>query len=197
MKHNRTAAITGGLHTGKSTVSRFFKELGSFVIDADKIARELVQPGTAVWARVVAHFGSSVLLPSGQIDRARLRNIIFNDTTERLALNNIMHPPIMDEIREREARIRAANEEVLLIVDAPLLIEVGLHREYSDIIVVCASEAFQLARLMQEPGISIAFARKQIAAQMPLSEKVALATYIINNDSNKRKFRRHVSVFLK
>lgn len=172
--------LTGGICTGKSTVSRMLAELGARIIDSDAIAHEIQAPGQAAHAAIVREFGTGILDEVGWIDRRKLGALAFGDPGRRAALERIMHPAI---IAESDRRVHAALAEgcQLVVVDAALLVEVGRHRKFPRLIVVAAAEAEQLRRLRTRNGLSELEARQRLTAQMPLSEKRRHAHYVVEN----------------
>ncbi|MFX3623949.1 MAG: dephospho-CoA kinase [Ectobacillus sp.] len=173
--------LTGGIASGKSTVSAMFKELDIPVIDADIIAREVVEPGREAYRQIVEKFGTEILLKNGAFDRARLGNIIFHDEEKRLLLNNIVHPAVRAEMnRQKELQLKAGKEAVVL--DIPLLFESKLASLVDKILLVYVDEKTQLIRLMKRNTLTEEEAKARIASQMPLSEKIALADETINNN---------------
>lgn len=192
MKHPKTAALTGGIASGKSTVSRMFQKLGAYIIDADIVARQVVEPGLPAWKDIVAHFGQDILLDDGCIHREKLGAIVFNQPEARRILEQIIHPRVIDDIDRQEQQIRNTDQERVILVDVPLLIEASMHTNYLTILVVYVSEEVQLERLMARDALSEQVARQRIAAQMPLNEKVKYATHIINNSGTNEQTRKQV-----
>lgn len=173
--------LTGGIGSGKSEVTRLLAERGAVVVDADVVAREVVEPGSPGLARVVAEFGPEVLRPDGSLDRARLGALVFAVPERLAALNAIVHPLI----GQRTAELIAAAEQAgvrILVHDVPLLVESGLAQAYPVVVVVAAEPATQLDRLVRLRGMSEEEARQRIAAQAPLADKLAVATHVIAND---------------
>jgi dephospho-CoA kinase len=181
--------LTGGIGSGKSEVTRRLAALGAVVIDADLIAREVVEPGTPGLADVVGEFGPNVLRPDGSLDRDRLGAIVFADPAARTRLNAIVHPLVGAATTERFA---AAPADAIVVHDVPLLVEVGLARAYDAVIVVAASPETQLDRLVRHRGMPESDARARIAAQAPLAEKIAIADYVISNDGYLSDLDRQV-----
>lgn len=173
--------LTGGIATGKSTVSRYLQERGAWIVDADRIAHEVVEPGEEGLQQVVAHFGSAVLLPDGRLNRQRLGHLVFSDAVKRKALEQILHPLIRARMWAEVERARTANSP-WIVLDVPLLIENGLYQEVDAVILVVVSQETQLARLMERDHVSEEEAKRRIAAQMPLDEKRHYAHFIIDND---------------
>jgi dephospho-CoA kinase len=172
--------LTGNIAVGKSCASTHFTRLGAFVIDADRIAHKLFDCGTPTYRRVVEAFGTEILREDETIDRRRLGDIVFASEEKRLLLNGIVHPAVYDAIA---SKIVARESEVpggVIIVDAALLVETGGYREYDRLIVVACDSVQQLKRLMARDNLSEEAAKARIAAQMPMSEKIRLADYVID-----------------
>jgi dephospho-CoA kinase len=130
------AGLTGGIASGKSTVSGFLAEAGARIIDADTIAREVVEPGTPAHDELIAFFGRGILLADGKIDRQRLGDIIFNDSAKKAHLNGIIHPRVYRRIEEMIAEIASQTPDAVVILDIPLLLEAGMKRNLAEVIVV-------------------------------------------------------------
>jgi dephospho-CoA kinase len=171
--------LTGGIGAGKSEVARRLAELGAVVIDSDRIAREVVAPGTPGLAAVVAEFGEAVLLPDGSLDRPGLGRIVFGSPERLAALNAIVHPLVGDRAAELTA---AAGEDAVLVNDVPLLAENDLAKLYDLVVVVDAAEATQLDRLVRLRGMAEADARARMAAQASREQRLAVADVVIDND---------------
>ena len=177
----RTVGLTGGIGSGKSAVSRLLQSYGAVVVDADLIAREVVEVGTPGLAAVVAAFGREVLQPDGSLDRPALGRLVFADSTALATLNAITHPRIAERTTALFREAAEAGAEVL-VHDVALLVEHGLTRHYDAVVVVAASPATQLDRLVRLRGMAEDDARARIAAQAPLEDKLAVATHVIRND---------------
>ena len=171
--------LTGSIAVGKSYVCEILSELGAFVLDADQTAREVVAPGTLGWQLIVERFGSNILLPNNEIDRAKLGAIVFADETKRQLLNSIVHPLVV-ETQNDWLRQRAAENAGVAVIDAALMIESGGYRRFDKIIVVWCDALIQLQRLMTRNNLSEAEALKRINAQMPQEEKKRYADYTID-----------------
>jgi dephospho-CoA kinase len=183
------AGLTGGIASGKSTVCGVLAEAGARVIDADRIAREAARRGSAVHAAIVAHFGRGILLPDGEIDRRRLGEIVFNDSVEKRVLEGFIHPWVRAETARRTECIRCEDPNAMVILDVPLLFESGMHQGLEEVIVVYAPEAAQLARLMARDRLTPAEALARIRSQMPIDQKKALATQVIDNSGSRESTR--------
>lgn len=175
--------LTGGIASGKSTVSRYLAKLGAIILDADQIAREIVAPGKPALQEIVKEFGEDVLLPDGSLDRARLGKLVFADKAKRDRLNQITHPKIFAEIRERIARLRESYDCLhrVVVIDAPLLIEAGFVPLVESVWLVAVDEETQIKRLMERDGYSREEAEARLKSQMPLEQKLAYADQIIQN----------------
>jgi dephospho-CoA kinase len=175
----RVVGLTGGIASGKSTAARTLAELGARIVDADRVARDIVAPGQPALADIVRAFGREMLLPDGTLDRKRLGAVIFADADKRHTLNAITHPRIA---AETQARLRALAAEGLpvAIYEAALLVENGVHKALDGLIAVVCDEATQLARLIGRDGYVEADARARIAAQAPISDKIAAATWVVD-----------------
>jgi dephospho-CoA kinase len=176
--------LTGGIASGKSTVSRQLAELGCHVIDADVLAREVVAPGEPALAALVEAFGREVLQPDGRLDRVRVGALVFADAAKRKRLEAITHPAIGARRQAKLDELAARGFDGIVVQDAALLIEVGGHARVDRLIVVYAEPAVQRERLMRRDGVDGAEADRRIASQMPLAEKAALAHYVIDNSDS-------------
>lgn len=173
--------LTGGIATGKSTVSKMFRELGAPIVDADRIARLVVEPDQPAWHDLVAHFGGEIVLPDRTINRPKLAGIVFSDASERDKLNSIVHPRVREESACQVAEYLREDPKRPVIQDVPLLIETGLYKQMDKVILVYADAATQLERLTERDQMSEEEARKRIAAQMPIEEKRSYADFLIDN----------------
>lgn len=176
--------LTGGLASGKSTVAARLRARGVPVIDADQLAREVVAPGTPGLAAVVEAFGPSVLLPDGALDRPALAARVFSDPDQRRRLNAIVHPLVGAASAARIAELEARGEP-LACYEAPLLVENGIADGFRPLIVVAVPEHVQLTRAMARDASTAEQARARIAAQLPLSAKVAAADHVIDNGGSR------------
>ncbi|MGW2324628.1 dephospho-CoA kinase [Streptomyces sp. NPDC001700] len=171
--------LTGGIGAGKSEVSRILVSYGAVLIDSDRIAREVVEPGTPGLAAVVDEFGPGVLTADGRLDRPKLGGIVFNDPERLRALNAIVHPLVRDRSAELQA---AAGPEAVVVHDVPLLAENGLGSLYDLVLVVDATPETQLDRLVRQRGMTEDEARARMAAQATREERLAVADVVIDND---------------
>lgn len=172
--------LTGGIASGKSTVGRMLRDLGAPVVDADVLARVVVEPGRPAYDDIVREFGREVLLEDGTIDRKRLGEIVFSDAHRRKLLGAITHPRIAQASQEEIARHGAAGARVV-IYEAALLVENGLHRALDGLIVVSATPEQQVQRAVARDGISEEQARARVASQLPLARKLEVATHVVDN----------------
>lgn len=176
--------LTGGIASGKSTISAIFKEAGAIIIDADLIARQVVAPGLPAWRSIKAVFGDRVLGPDGAINRVVLGEMVFNDRQLRKQLEGIIHPQVRIRIDYAVDRLRRSDAHAVVIQDIPLLLEAGMTDGLSEIIVVYTTMEIQLKRLMKRDNLKMDAARKRINAQMPLAEKRRRATLVIDNSGD-------------
>jgi dephospho-CoA kinase len=180
--------LTGGIGAGKSEVSRMLDAHGAVIVDADKIAREVVEPGTPGLAAVVAEFGEEILAPDGTLDRPRLGSLVFADTQRLAALNAIVHPLVGErsaELERQAAEKEGESEEgdgAVIVHDVPLLTENGLAPLYDLVLVVDASPQSQLERLVRVRGMTKEDATARMAAQATREERLAVADIVIEND---------------
>ncbi|MGW6154816.1 dephospho-CoA kinase [Streptomyces sp. NPDC055144] len=181
--------LTGGIGAGKSEVSRLLVERGAVLIDADRIAREVVEPGTPGLAAVVEAFGSDVLAPDGSLDRPALGSIVFADADRLAVLNSIVHPLVGARSAELEA---AATGDSVVVLDVPLLAENGLAPLYDVVVVVDASPETQLDRLVRLRGMSEEDARARMAAQATRDKRLDIADIVIDNDVPLDELHRRV-----
>jgi len=186
----RVVGLTGGIASGKSTVSAMFRELGAEVIDADEVARDVVEPGTAGLLELARRF-PGVVDASGRLDRAELGRRIFADPAERRALEGILHPRIREEVARRMEALARAGVTVVLY-DAALLIENGLHRGMDGVVLVSVPESVQRSRLAARDGLEEAAISARLAAQLPLADKRASATWVVDNGGTLDETRAQV-----
>jgi dephospho-CoA kinase len=181
--------LTGGIASGKTTVSAMLAERGAEVIDADHIARQVVMPGTPAWCKIRDHFGPGVLHPDGQLDRQALADIVFADKSKLALLNEITHPAIFARIADRlEAH---HGQDVVVVLDAALLIEAGLAEGVDVVVVVHSPREIQVERLAAK-GVGAADARNRIAAQLEPEKRLARADIVIDNGGSLEDLGRQV-----
>jgi dephospho-CoA kinase len=187
----RVFGLTGGIGSGKSTAAQRLRGLGLAVVNADQLARLAVVPGSPGLAQIVMHFGTGVLTAAGELDRARLAECVFSDADARQALDAIIHP-VVRELAAAQFRELSERGELLACYEVPLLYEVGLERALSPVVVVSAPPALIRARLAARDGLSKEQIEARIAAQMPLTEKVRRADYVIENDGSVAQLEARV-----
>ncbi|RLB97649.1 MAG: dephospho-CoA kinase [Deltaproteobacteria bacterium] len=188
----KIVGLTGGIASGKSTVSRLLAEAGARIIDADVLARQAVEPGQPAFAAVVEHFGSGVLKSDGTIDRDQLAAEVFADPGQKARLERIIHPAVAHAMAARLAEIEATAPESTVVLDVPLLFEAGMDAGLDLVVVVDAPEAVQLERLMKRSGLSRADALARIRSQMPMAEKRRRADVVIDNSGSLASTRSQV-----
>jgi len=173
--------LTGGIATGKSTVSEILRQLGGEIIDADRLARDVVEPEQPAWKQIVAEFGRGVVTAEGALDRKKLGAIVFADPERRKRLEAITHPAIRARFQARLDELAAQGFAGIVVFDAPVMIESGNYKNMDRLVVVVTDDATQAARLQERDGTDEAEGRRKIASQMPLAEKAKLADYVIDN----------------
>ena len=176
-----TIGLTGGIASGKSTVGGFFRALGAALVDADQVARDVVAPGSDGFVAVVDAFGARMVGEDGQLDRAKLGALVFEDAESRKKLNAITHPRIAAESQRRIASY-AGSGVPYVVYEAALLVENGMAKAFAALVVVAVSPERQLARLMARDGSTEGAARARIDSQLSLEEKVAMGDYVIRNE---------------
>ncbi|NVJ26300.1 MULTISPECIES: dephospho-CoA kinase [Myxococcus] len=182
--------LTGGISSGKSTVTRMLRELGAEVLDADVLAREVVEPGTPGLAAIAERF-PGVVGADGRLDRARLGARVFGNDAERAALNAITHPLVREAFVEKVQALEARGVE-RVIYDVPLLVEAGMHEWMEGVALVWVPRDLQKARLMARDGLDATAAEARLAAQLPLDDKRAHATWVIDNSRDLSSTREQV-----
>lgn len=188
----KVLGLTGNIASGKSTVARMLADMGARIIDADLIAREVVEPEKPAWIDIVKKFGPEILSPDGTIDRRRLGEVVFADEGKRRLLMDITHPRIKEAVRERLSEYRKENVPVV-VIEAALIVESGGLREFLDgLIVVTADEEAQIERLIKRSGYTREEALARIGSQMPAGEKALHADYLIDNSGTEEETEARV-----
>ena len=183
------AGLTGGIATGKSTVSGYLVQLGATVLDADKIAHTVYRKGLPAWQEIVDHFGKTVLLPGGEIDRQKLGQMVFHQPDVLKQLNTIVHPHVKQEMDRLLQRVAVKTPGTVAILDVPLLFETGMNKGLAEVIVVYTPQEIQLKRLIERDGLNRKNATARINAQMSIEEKKQLATLVIDNSGSLSETR--------
>ena len=186
-------ALTGGIGTGKSYVVGRLRGRAVPTVDADQLARAAVQPDRPACARLRARFGPDAFSADGTLDRVRLGRLVFADATARAALEAIVHPPVREAIDTWFRRCRACTEAPFAVADIPLLFETGRADAFDRVVVVACDPALQLQRVMSRDGLAAADARRRIAAQLPIGEKVARADAVVRTDGSFEETDRQVA----
>ena len=187
--------LTGGIASGKSTVSGFFARCGAVVVDADAIAHRVMARGMPAWQAVVDHFGEAILDGRGGIDRERLGEVVFNDVRQKERLEVIVHPFVFEAMAREVAAAEKRQPGVLVVLDVPLLLETGMREGLDEIVVVYVPESVQIQRLTARDGLTEPQARARVAAQMPIEQKRQLADVVIDNTGSLDKTRRQVQAY--
>ncbi len=183
--------LTGNIGSGKSTVAQMLSERGSTIIDADVLARSAVERGTPAFDKIVKRWGDAVLSPDGHLDRASLRRIVFADNAQLEELNQIVHPEV-ERLRARLVDQARKRGDAIVVCDIPLLFERHMTDRFDRIILVDASRAVRLERLVKDRGLRETEAMEMIAAQMPAELKRARADYVLDNDGTLGQLERRV-----
>lgn len=176
--------LTGGIASGKSTVAKMLKERGAYLIDFDKIAHEVQQPGKPAWKDVVNCFGDTILGTDGKIDRSKLGNIVFGNKKNREKLNKMVHPYIYRKWYQLTKNITKKQKNAIIISDVPLLFEGRMQHLFDVTILVLIDPEEQIHRLMKRNGYTEQEAKKRLKSQMPIREKMFLADIVIDNQSS-------------
>jgi len=188
----KVIGLTGGIGSGKSTVSQFLAELGAVIIDADKVGHEAYKPDTEVWREVVAAFGRQVLTPSGDIDRRKLGEIVFGNPEALSRLNQIMHPRIYDMIKTKLEEYQRQGVDVV-VLEAPLLIEAGWASSFDEVWVTVAPESTVLRRLEEYSGLSKQQSLARIRSQLSSEERIKHANVVINTDCSLTEVKTKIT----
>jgi len=189
--------LTGGVATGKSTVAKMFKQCGAAVINADLLARQVVEPGKPAWRAIVKLFGKTVLNQDRSLDRQALGSIIFHNPKKRRQLERIIHPRVAREQQRLVRRVAKRKPHAVVIYEVPLLFEAGVGKRVDTIIVVTVDRETQVARLKKRNGLSRAEALRRISSQMPLAKKIQRANHVLNGTLPRPSLRRQVGQLLK
>jgi len=185
-------AVTGGIASGKSAVSKMLEELGAPIIDYDVIAREIVGPGKPAWKDIVGYFGEQVLGADRKIDRKKLSDIVFRDAEKRKKLESFTHPRIIEEAAKRANGIAEKNPNAIIQVAVPLLIEINLQYQFHKVLLVYVPREIQIERLIKRDGITREAAASILKAQLPIDEKLGYADFVIHNEGTLEETRRQV-----
>lgn len=189
---NLRIGVTGGIATGKTTVAAMLSELGGLLIDFDRLARIIQQPGKPAFRDIVDFFGERILTQDGELDRKKLSAIVFRDVEKRRRLEHFTHPRIFEEYERQIERYSNENPDAIIQVVIPLLIENNLQSMFDKTVLVYISETEQLKRLMKRDGISKQSAERILAAQLPIDEKRQYADFVIDNTQTLEQTRRQV-----
>ncbi|HJX31012.1 MAG TPA: dephospho-CoA kinase [Thermodesulfobacteriota bacterium] len=184
--------LTGGIASGKSTIAGMFKKEGAYIIDIDMISRDVVKPGKPAWQDVVHVFGKEVLNEDQTLNRKKVGDIVFSDAEKRKKLEAIIHPKINAEKLMKINEIAKKDNQAIIIIDVPLLIETDKQDTVDKVVLVYTSPQGQVERLVKRDGLSLEEAHKRLASQMPIENKKKYAHYIINNEELLEEIRKRV-----
>ena len=186
------AGLTGGIGSGKSNVALMFKDEGAYIIDFDELARIVVEPDKPAWRKIVGYFGNTILSPDRTLDRAALAKIVFSDNTSRKALEDFIHPMILMESDALIKDIIETNPSSIVIIDFPLLFELGMNEGFDKIILAYACRDIQLKRVMKRDDVSKEDVDERLKAQMPIEEKRVMSDYVIDTQGSFNDTRKQV-----
>lgn len=193
MVETKVIGLTGGIATGKSTVSNMLRELGAVIIDADLVARQIVEPGQTAWQEILTVFGLDFFNPDQTINRQKLGELVFNNSQTLEKLNQITHPKIVEEIQQQIKKYKSGEARpTLLVIDAALLIEVKLHLLVDEVWLVSCDFNEKIARLMARNQLSYEEALARINSQMSMEEKKSYAQRIIDNSGSREETKKQV-----
>ena len=192
----KVIGLTGGIATGKSTVSKYLAEKGIPIIDADIVSRQVTEKGSPALDMLAEKFGSGIINEDGTLDRKGLGDIVFSDPEKRTELNNILHKSIMDSIDEQVSAFRKSGEHPIAVVDAALLIESGFDRKMDKVWVVVADMDVRIKRIMTRDDVTAEFAEKKIASQLSDEERIRKADEVINNSGTVEELKEQVDRLL-
>jgi dephospho-CoA kinase len=184
--------LTGGIASGKSTVAQMFVALGAHLIDFDKLAHEVQEPGKTAWKEIIKYFGDGILNQDNTINRNRLAQIVFTDKKKLETLNNIVHPLVFDLWQERLDKIKRQEEHAIVLSDVPLLFEGKMQDLFDLTMLILISPEEQICRLMERNGLSSDDAQLRLKNQMPIVGKVGLADIVIDNQSDVPQTQKKV-----
>jgi len=187
-----SAGLTGGIGSGKSTAAALFASLGAVTINSDEIGRDMMKPGTVVYDRIVSGFGNDVVDANGQLDRAKLAEIVFHDLDKLKHLNAIVHAPVLREIDRLVQLQRAKNPQAVVVVESAVLFEAGQERRFDKMIVAWCTPEQQVERFVSRSRMAEADVRARMAAQMPGDEKKRRADFVIDTSSSLADTERQV-----
>ncbi|AFK87148.1 dephospho-CoA kinase [Thermoanaerobacterium aotearoense SCUT27] len=190
----KVIGLTGGIASGKSTVSSILKSLGAVIIDADVVSREIMIKGTETYNILVSVFGKEILRKDGEIDRRKLGNLVFADKEKLNKLNEITHPEIIKRIKDIIEEERKKGKEKAIVLDAALLIEMKLFNMVDEVWLVVVDKKTQIRRLMKRDNLSYKDALNRIKSQMSIEDKMKYADFIINNCKDFNAIKRQVEL---
>lgn len=190
----KVIGITGGISAGVSLIAAIFRELGAVVLEADRVAREVVAPGTDAYRRILEVFGRDLVLPDGSLDRRKLGQIVFKDAVARRRLNAITHPEIRRRVQAQIEQLAVEHPDAVVLVDIPLLLDTAGRDAFDldGVIVVLATPEQQISRLIARDGLTLEEAEQRLAAQRPLAEKALEADWVIDNTGTIERTRSQV-----
>ena len=184
--------LTGGIACGKTTAAQMLSQKGALIIDADRLAREVVQPGEPAWVEIVNWLGKGILLEDGSLDRTKIAARVFKDRPARQQLNALIHPRVRNLFLTQSEELAQSSPQKIQVWDVPLLFEAGMEKLVDYVVVVASREENQVTRLLERNGLAREEALRRINAQMDLWKKVMAADFVLANDSSRDSLRRQV-----
>jgi len=184
--------LTGGIGSGKSSVTEMFKDEGAYVIDFDYLARVVVEPDKPAWKKIIDYFGPEILSPDRTLNRSILAEIVFSDTKSRKVLEGFTHPRIFEERDTLIKDIKKKDPNAVVIIDVPLLFELSLKKKFDKVVLVYVSRDVQIKRAIKRGVLTKEKVEKRLKAQIPIEEKKLLSDYIINNEGSLKDTRDQV-----
>jgi len=188
--------LTGGIATGKSTVTKLLREKGYLVVDADEISKQVLGKGSPEYETVIQHFGKQYLLPDGSLDRKKIGDRIFSNVEDKKFLESIVHPKVQQQVSEIKKQAQQ-NGKQIAFYDVPLLFEKKMNDQFDQIILVSADEETQLSRMQKRDGFILDQAKVRLKNQLPMHLKKTQATYVIDNNSNFEDLKKQLDQVLK
>lgn len=193
----KVIGLTGGIGSGKTTVTDYLMSRGFHVLDADKIAREIVLPGSEMLIQLTAVFGRGILMEDGSLDRKKLAAIVFSDADKKKTMDGLMHTRILELIHERILQFREEGKKKVIFIDAPLLFETGLDNSVSEIWVIDVDDETRIKRVMERDGLNREDIEKRISSQMTREEKKRRADVILDNTGHQEALYEQIEQLLK
>ncbi|MFQ5443937.1 MAG: dephospho-CoA kinase [Nitrospinales bacterium] len=189
--------LTGNMGSGKTMAAGLMKGLGAHILDADAVCRDLMRPGQPAWKAIVEHFGENILLEDQTLDRPKLASIVFKDFKQKEILEGILHPRVFQVEQEEYENLKKSNSDILMVVDAALLIESGNHKKMDKVVVITCNDAVRIQRLLQRGLFTKSEIERRLQSQMSQEQKVRFADFVLKNDGSKEELKSQVKAVFK